>query len=289
MAVNPYIIAADGRFRCINVSGGRSSAYMLTRILEANNGTLPDRTIACFANTGKEHPATLDFIRDIKLNTGCTIHWIEYRHRPQAKGGQRNPKHDYAVVDYATASRMGEPFEALIKSKKLLPNPVMRHCTANLKIAAINGFMKRGLGWNPRQAIRVLGFRADEPKRWRRAIWQECNIEFPMVQAKVCKADVLAYWQAAPFDLALAPEAGLSNCDLCFLKTRQQRQNIMRDNPELADWWIRMESLLQTKQGAPARFLKDGSYSQVLATATRPSLFDGVDTETEATDCACTD
>ena len=263
---------------------------LLLRILEANSGTLPDRTCAVFANTGREMPETLDFIRDIELHTGCKIHWIEYRHRPQAKGGQRDPKHTYAVVDYKSASRDGEPFEALIKAKRMLPNPVMRLCTTNLKINAINGFMKRELKY-PKHTIRVLGFRSDEPQRWRRAIWEHCNIEFPMVQAKVCKADVIQYWQAAPFDLALDPDAGLSNCDLCFLKRPAQRRSIMRDNPALADWWIRMESLLQTKQGAGARFLKDGSYSQVLETATRPSLFDGVDTdtETEITDCACTD
>ena len=54
--MNPYKILEP---TVISFSGGRTSAYMLWKILEANNG-LPDEAIVCFANTGKEEEATLD-------------------------------------------------------------------------------------------------------------------------------------------------------------------------------------------------------------------------------------
>jgi len=38
---------------CISFSGGRTSAYLLWRVLQANGG-LPSNTVVCFANTGKE-------------------------------------------------------------------------------------------------------------------------------------------------------------------------------------------------------------------------------------------
>jgi predicted phosphoadenosine phosphosulfate sulfurtransferase len=47
--MNPYLIKEP---TCISFSGGRTSAFMLHKILEANNG-LPDEAIVCFANTGK--------------------------------------------------------------------------------------------------------------------------------------------------------------------------------------------------------------------------------------------
>ena len=51
----------------ISFSGGRTSAYMLWRVLQSNNG-LPDDAIVCFANTGKEHDATLQFVKDCEIN-----------------------------------------------------------------------------------------------------------------------------------------------------------------------------------------------------------------------------
>ena len=52
----------------IAFSGGRTSAYMLHHILEANGG-LPDRANVVFANTGREMPETLDFVQE------CSDRW----------------------------------------------------------------------------------------------------------------------------------------------------------------------------------------------------------------------
>ena len=47
----------------ISFSGGRTSDYMLWRILQSNNG-LPSDAKVIFANTGKEEEATLKFVND---------------------------------------------------------------------------------------------------------------------------------------------------------------------------------------------------------------------------------
>jgi 3'-phosphoadenosine 5'-phosphosulfate sulfotransferase (PAPS reductase)/FAD synthetase len=62
----------------ISFSGGRTSAYMLWRVLQSNGG-LPPEAIVCFANTGKEDEATLRFVRDCGVNWGVEIHWLEFR------------------------------------------------------------------------------------------------------------------------------------------------------------------------------------------------------------------
>ncbi len=62
--MNPFEIIEP---TCISFSGGRTSAYMLWRILEANDMKLPSEAIVCFANTGKEEEATLKFVRSGKI------------------------------------------------------------------------------------------------------------------------------------------------------------------------------------------------------------------------------
>ncbi|HBO79850.1 MAG TPA: Nin-like protein, partial [Cupriavidus sp.] len=68
---------------CISFSGGRTSAYMLWRVLQANSG-LPADTVVCFANTGKEVEATLRFVRDCATHWHVPVHWLEYQ--PEAPG-----------------------------------------------------------------------------------------------------------------------------------------------------------------------------------------------------------
>ena len=69
-------ILPDGNIQ-ISFSGGRTSGYMLHQILEAN-GSLPDRVQVLFANTGREMPETLEFVRECQERWGVKITWVEY-------------------------------------------------------------------------------------------------------------------------------------------------------------------------------------------------------------------
>ena len=60
----------------ISFSGGRTSALMLYKVLEANGG-IPDDCVITFANTGKEMEQTLEFVRDIETHWGVPIVWLE--------------------------------------------------------------------------------------------------------------------------------------------------------------------------------------------------------------------
>ena len=117
---------------CISFSGGRTSAYMLWRVLQSNGGVLPNEAVVCFANTGKEDEATLKFVQACADNWNVEIHWVEFRDADPA----------FERVTFETASRNGEPFEALIKKRNYLPNPVTRFSKSELKIRIIQKYLQ---------------------------------------------------------------------------------------------------------------------------------------------------
>jgi 3'-phosphoadenosine 5'-phosphosulfate sulfotransferase (PAPS reductase)/FAD synthetase len=128
---NPYEILEP---TCISFSGGRTSAYMLYKVLETGGGQLPSDAVVCFANTGKEDEATLKFVHDCSTNWNVPIVWLEYRNAEDTKDR-------WTQVTYETASRNGEPFEAVIRKKNYLPNPVTRFCTIEMKIRTIANYL----------------------------------------------------------------------------------------------------------------------------------------------------
>jgi len=118
---------------CISFSGGRTSAYMLWRVLQSNGG-LPAESVVCFANTGKEDEATLRFVKRCADEWSVPIVWLEYI--PHEQSRQR-----FRIVNFEAASRHGEPFEAVIRAKQYLPNPVTRFCTIEMKIRTIANYL----------------------------------------------------------------------------------------------------------------------------------------------------
>ena len=258
----------------LSVSGGLTSARLLRLVLDAHGGALPPDVVPVFCNTGKEFPATLDFVRDLAERWGVRIVWLE-----------RSGRNTFREVTHATASRAGEPFEQLIAERKYLPNQVARFCTSALKVETSIAYA-RSLGWEAWSD--AVGLRADEParvakRRAANATDSERTSLCPLADAGITRGDVDAWWKAQPFGLNLA--RGESNCDLCFMKGWHLRQRIMADHPEAAAWWIRME------RERKARFHKDSPpYAAIARAATKQLRLPLIQPQAEdALDCACTD
>ena len=277
--INPFDL---DRPAAVAFSGGRTSGLMLYRILEAFGGKLPNDVHVTFCNTDKERPETLDFVERCSLGWGVPITWLEYRHQPG--------RHYFVEVNYATASRKGEPFEAAIKARNYLPNRMTRFCTAELKVKTM--WVKtmwrwaKSIGLAETGYTKAIGLRYDEPKRVRRILSGSGEtrateeIVLPLNDAKVTLPDVTAFWAAQPFDLQLRPDEG--NCDLCFLKSKAKLLNIMRRRPDLVGWWVEQE-----RGGQLFRLPNDRPrYEVLLADAQQPQLFNDEDDDL---DCACTD
>jgi len=266
---------------CISFSGGRTSAYMLWRVLQSHGGTLPPEAIVCFANTGKEDEATLKFVQDCGQRWGVDIHWLEFRDADPA----------FERVTFETASRDGEPFEALIKKRNYLPNPVTRFCTAELKIRTIHKYLK-SLGWNHNEEMDWIGMRADEQ---RRAAKIKDKSRIPLVTAGVTKETVGEFWKNQPFDLELPNINGVTyhgNCDLRFLKGGAQVLSLIAEKPERGIWWAKMEALalalaLASKpSGAVFRSDRPSYASMIQFAADQTDMFDANE---EAIACFCGD
>lgn len=232
----------------ISVSGGRTSGYMLWRILEAHGGTLPHDVHAVFANTGREMPATLDFVRDMQAHWGVPITWLEFTaRRPDG----------FEVVNHNSASRDGKPFAALLATQAALPNPVQRSCTTEMKIRTIKRWVMADLGWH--HWLNVVGLRADEMhrvERVRKPSRDRWKVATPLADAGVTVGDVARFWQLQPFDLGLAGKWE-GNCDGCFLKSRAAILRMHADHPERLEWWAQMEALPRGTKGINRRFRKD--------------------------------
>ena len=217
----------------ISFSGGRTSAFMLHRILEAN-GDLPERVQITFANTGREMPETLDFVNECATRWGIPMTWLEYK-----REGRTN---SYQIVSHNSASRAGEPFEALLTAKKYLPNAVARFCTADLKIRPMKKYLM-SLGWERWTA--GVGIRADEPRRVKYESKDRWDYWYPLADAGITRQHVADFWKAQPFDLRLVNANGNTpkgNCDMCFLKSEATLAAIAKEHPDRAAWWVEMES-----------------------------------------------
>lgn len=204
--INPFLVEGPA---LVSFSGGRTSAYMLRRILDV--GLQPDVHVV-FADTGRERDETYTFVREVEERWGIEIHWVK---RPGY-------------------------FTKLITDRRTLPNPAQRWCTQELKIRPMRDFM-RGRGYE--HWTMVVGIRADEPRRvakMREPNRERWEVGLPLAEAGVTLGDVTAFWQAQSFDLALKPYEG--NCTLCFLKHPAKRERVAKDRPDLLAWWVEQEA-----------------------------------------------
>lgn len=280
---NPYKIEGQ---TSVALSGGRTSAFMLHRLLQENGG-IPEETKVMFCNTGKEEEATLEFVRDIGAKWGVDITWLEYR-----LGGK------FEVVSFEAANRDGLPYEQVIEQRGgILPNVRARYCSSEMKTRTMHRYL-RSLGWDEWDTF--LGIRADEQSRAAKFIsnphpeTKDEYVRVPLVAENVSSHTVGEFWRQQDFDLGLPNMRGKTmhgNCDLCFLKPAHQVFSLIAEKPERAIWWATQEKKAQeVASGNGARFRIDRpSYGDMHKYAAQQEDAFGFDASEEAISCTCGD
>jgi len=257
----------------IGVSGGRSSAYQMAHILEANGKPKSD-WVFVFENTSLERPETYDFLQKLDNYFGLGLNILEW--------DMDKPK-KYRRVDFASMKRNGEIFEDFLTRTlkrrdgtigvRPLPNPAQRTCTANLKIKTVHRFVRDALGW-PTQYYAAIGYRADEKSRCDKR-WLQDEIRgfdtggmgvFPMFDAGATIDHVDNFFLHGPFNLKI--DSIFGNCDFCFMastwKIKERMMLVAFENqiklrpgavpPERVLRWILWEERVSDR---PGRFRKD--------------------------------
>lgn len=212
----------------ISFSGGRTSAVMTKKLVETYSNS-HDIKIT-FANTGSEHPATLEFVHQCETYFGWDVTWVEAKVNPKMGKGVR-----HSVVDYETASRDHEPFEAAVKKYGIFNNTTPA-CTSRLKTSPMESYLK-SLGWRFGKNLShatAIGIRADEMDR-QSPVANKFGFVYPLISWGMTKRDVGLEIRKWPFDLEI-PHDAHGNCVWCWKKSHRKHLTLAQEDPSIFDF-----------------------------------------------------
>ena len=239
-------------------SGGRTSAFM-GKFLNEYDKYKDYEKLFVFANTGKEKEETLEFIEKCSIEWNLPIVWLEAKIINEKGKGTT-----YKIVDYETASRNGEPFVDML-NKYPIPTSFASNCTRELKQRPIDKFVK-DLGFD--EVITAMGIRYDE--RHRKSLnAKEQNIIYPLCDdIKVDNLFIRSWWANQCFDLQIKDYEG--NCDLCFKKSLRKRLTIIKENPNIAKWWLDTENKYSTEKVPRFDLRSNKSIEEIIELSKQP-------------------
>jgi len=219
---------------CISFSGGKTSGFMTTKLLE--NYSDKYEFLITFANTGEENEETLEFVNNCdkywQERFGQSVVWLEsVTHMEHGKG------QTHKVVSFETASRNGEPYRQLV-AKEGIPNAAQPRCSERLKQKCMDHYRKQH-GWT--KAETAIGIRTDESGRRSAYGEKEFNLVYPLLDwFPSDKQDVNDFWESMPFNLELEEHEG--NCKVCWKKSDNKLFLIAKETPERFDVFKQIES-----------------------------------------------
>lgn len=215
----------------ISFSGGRSSAMMLWLCLEKYRDT--HDILITFANTGCEHEETLRFVDAVDRHfADGKVVWIEAVIGGDGVGPRAK------VVDYKTAARNGEPFEAAIQKHGVF-NAATPNCTGRLKVEPMRAYLREFAEWDRQSYDTAIGIRADEIDRRSKHAARDRFI-YPLIDAGITKHDVKRFMSQFDWDLKL-PGEHYGNCVWCWKKSLRKLATVAKHTPEVFDFPQRME------------------------------------------------
>lgn len=234
----------------VSFSGGRTSAYLVHLMMTADPGTH-----FIFMDTGAEHPATYEFVRNIVKHWNIHITCLRVVPDPE----MYKPS-TYELLSVHDLRPDLEPWRRMVK-KYGHPYVGGAFCTDRMKTVPFVKYCDEHYGKG--NYITWLGMRVDEPKRVR----PRGGFAYLANVSDFEKQDVLDWWKEQPFDLGIQEHLG--NCVFCIKKSLQKVALATKDEPELAHQFIQMLDDHDIKSDR-VMYRNNNTLSQVIA------LFDDV-------------
>lgn len=254
----------------VSFSGGRTSALMCKLIKDSLSDHF--ELLFVFANTGREDEDTLRFANDVDRHFDLGLVWVE------AVVSAGRVASSAQVVNYQTASRQGEPFEAVV-AKYGIPNASFLHCTRETKTNPMHSYVQDVVRWERGTYYTALGIREDEPRRVKdKAIGQW--IVYPLAHWwPMDKQDVLDYWESCAWNLAIPERDG--NCVDCHKKSDKKLALIAKEHPERFAFPIKLDQLYSKVGSNSVNGVQTDAprkrYRGYMTTLEKLATFEGVD------------
>jgi hypothetical protein len=227
----------------VAVSGGRSSAYMAYHI-HTSPKYADCQKLYTFANTGQEHPKTIEFLKNIEKHWGIDLIKIEGMYSEVMGVGVK-----YKIVDYDNLDMDSAPFSGAIMHMNKgvfsgLPSKDAPYCSERLKTRPCEKLANDVFGVG--NYVKAIGYRKEDmPKR---ITWSEVRADenriFPLLtdfEHPVSLYDLDVFFRSQPFKLDIPKHLG--NCVLCWKKSDDNLAKAIADESgkKFIEWWSTME------------------------------------------------
>lgn len=204
----------------VSFSGGRTSAH-LVYLMEQRRKAGEDVHFT-FMDTGAEHPATYQFIRDLVSNWNIPLVCLRVVVNPVLGKGN-----SYRIVSVDEIGPDLQPMRDICE-KYGTPYVHGAFCARTMKMEVFERYCRDTFGdyhtW--------IGIRADEPKRLK----PRAGVSYLAEISDFEKQDVISWWKKQPFDLGIPEHLG--NCVFCVKKGLNKLALAARDEPEMAaEFW----------------------------------------------------
>lgn len=211
----------------VSFSGGRTSAFMVYQMEAKRKAGEINNLHYIFMDTGAEHPATYDFVRNVVADTGIDLVCLRAKMSKEKGKGVR-----YQVVSIDDIGPDLKPWKDMLECYGA-PKTVTPWCTARMKSDPHTWYIRDTFG--DQDVTTWLGIRADEPRRLK----PKDGFRYLAEISDFEKQDINEWWADMPYDLELKGDH-LGNCVFCIKKGVNRVALAVRDEPELAQEFIKL-------------------------------------------------